>query len=118
MPGWVDDVLVYLQAADLFVLPSRAEGLSNALLEAMAAGLPVVATRVGGTADVIISGENGLLVPPEDASALAEALTSLFQNTARKEELGCAARRTVETRYAISSVAACYLELYQRLAQL
>ncbi|MCD4738725.1 MAG: glycosyltransferase family 4 protein [Anaerolineae bacterium] len=116
LPGWVEKVPDYLRVADLFVLPSRAEGLSNALLEAMAAGLPIVATRVGGTADVIISGENGLLVPPDDAIALSEALLSLFQDPTLQEQLGRAARRTVETRYAILSVATHYLELYHRLA--
>jgi glycosyltransferase involved in cell wall biosynthesis len=117
LPGQVKNVAEYLQAADLFVLPSRAEGLSNALLEAMAVGLPIVATAVGGTSDAISHGGNGLLILPEDQVALSEAIISLLQDSALRERLGYAARCTVETEYTISSVAARYLELYQTLAE-
>jgi glycosyltransferase involved in cell wall biosynthesis len=117
LPGQVENVTQYLQAADLFILPSRAEGLSNALLEAMAMGLPVVATAVGGTSDVIVHGENGLLIPPEDEVTLGEAIISLLQDPALRECLGRAAHCTVKTQYAISSVAARYLELYQTLVE-
>jgi glycosyltransferase involved in cell wall biosynthesis len=117
LAGFVQNVPDYLRAADLFVLPSRAEGLSNALLEAMSAELPIVATEVGGTSDLITSGENGLLVPPDDLSALTSALIRLLQSPALRDQVAQAARQTVESRYAISSVATRYLNLYQTLSR-
>ena len=84
----------YYRAGDIFVLPSRTEGLSNALLEAMASGLAVVASRVGGTPDLIDSGYNGLLFESELAEALAGCLTVLLDNPARGQELGAHARQT------------------------
>src|SRR5262249_56746103 len=71
--GTVADVRPVLAAMDVFVLPSRAEGMSNALLEAMAAGRPVVATAVGGNTEVVTDGETGLLVPPANPAAIARA---------------------------------------------
>ena len=76
--GEVIDALSYLQAADLFVLPSATEGLSNSLLEALSTGLPVIATAVGGTPDVIAHGENGYLIPPDDLPALKTGLANLL----------------------------------------
>jgi len=113
--GRVDQVGNYLRAADLFVLPSRAEGLSNALLEAMACGLPPIATAVGGTPEVVEQGVNGLLVPPGDAAALAGALADLLTDPALRARLGEAARQTVVERYSLAAVADRYLEFYHRL---
>lgn len=111
----VDDVTPYLQAADLFVLPSAAEGLSNALLEAMSAGLPALSTAVGGATDLIDHGENGWLVPPNDAATLAAGLDQLFANCTLRTQLGVAARRRVETDYALPTVADRLRQLYDRL---
>jgi len=78
--GAVDDVLDILPACDLFALPSLWEGLPVALIEAMGMGLPVVATAVAGTPEVVVSGESGVLVAPGDTEALAEAITTLYEN--------------------------------------
>ncbi len=75
-----DEVPYYMAAADIFVLPSVAEGFPNVLLEAMATGLPIVATNVGGVPEIINHGENGLLVKPEDSHQLVEVIASLLQN--------------------------------------
>ncbi len=113
--GGVEDVAPYLHAADLFVLPSLTEGLSNSMLEAMACGLPVVATHVGGAADVITDRETGWLVPPNDPDALFEALVSLLGEPGRSQALGERARRSVLERYSLLSVAKSLRELYDRL---
>ena len=113
--GDVPDVAPYLRAADAFVLPSSAEGLSNALLEAMAAGLPVVATAVGGTVDLIEPGESGWLVPPGDRIALADAIGSVLRDAGLRERLGESARRRVISAYSLPVVASRLLELYREL---
>jgi glycosyltransferase involved in cell wall biosynthesis len=110
--GTVEDVLPYLQSADLFVLPSTTEGLSNALLEAMACGLPIIATSVGGTMDVIEHGVNGWLYPSADISALRDALLSLLGNPALRKTLGTAARQRVMGDYSLISVAERLRDLY------
>jgi glycosyltransferase involved in cell wall biosynthesis len=98
------DVREVLAALDVFVLPSRTEGMSNALLEAMAMALPVVATAVGGTPEVIADGRSGLLVPPDDASALAAAIARVLADADLARRLGAAARQTVEERYGARSM--------------
>lgn len=113
--GEVADVAPYLQAADLFLLPSASEGLSNALLEAMAAGLPAVATAVGGAPDLITHGENGWLVPPSDPEALRSAILALLGDPDRRARLGRRARERVECQYALPVVAGRLRALYDRL---
>lgn len=105
----------YLRAADLFVLASRAEGFSNALLEAMACGLPCVATRTSGSTDAIRPGVNGLLVSSEDPGGLAAAIEALLQNPQGAREMGVAARSTAEDRFSLDRVVDQYEELYNRL---
>jgi glycosyltransferase involved in cell wall biosynthesis len=85
--GHRENVLPFLWAADLSVMASRHEGLPLAVLEAMATGLPVVATRVGGLPEIIQDGYNGALVPPEDPAALAETLTHLLATDAQRDGL-------------------------------
>jgi len=97
------------------VLPSATEGLSNALLEAMAAGLPPVATRVGGATDVVADRITGRLVAPGDRDALREALGSVLADPAR-EALGARARASVVGTHALPSVADRLVALYQELA--
>jgi glycosyltransferase involved in cell wall biosynthesis len=106
------DIQRFYQAADVFVLPSRMEGLPNAVLEAMACGLPVVSTAVGGSPEIIENGVNGLLVPPDDADALATAILNYLQHPRRAQEQGLSARKTVLARYPMDGVAEQYLMLY------
>ena len=91
--------------ADVFVLPSRAEGMANALLDAMASGLSVIGTRVAGTAEVMTDEKTGLLVPPENSDELAAAIATLVNDGARREAYGRAARVRVETSYSWASAA-------------
>ncbi len=102
--GWVADVRPYLHAADIFVLPSHAEGMSNSLLEAMACGLPAVATRVGAAPAMIAGGQSGLLVDAGDVDALAGALGRLIGDAELRARLGAAAERTAHERYSIGAV--------------
>lgn len=106
----------YLRAADLFVLPSATEGLSNALLEAMSTGLPVVATRVGGAPDVVDEERSGLLVAPGDASGLARALTRLLADDDLRGRMGAAARERIERDFSLDAVAKNWAELYRGVA--
>jgi glycosyltransferase involved in cell wall biosynthesis len=93
--GMIHDVRSMLAKGDVFVLPSRHEGLPNALLEAMASGLPCIATRVSGSEDVIVDGFSGLLVPPEDPGALASALLALLGDRQRARAMGEAGRQRI-----------------------
>jgi glycosyltransferase involved in cell wall biosynthesis len=113
--GSVNNVVAYLQSADLFVLPSHYEGMPNVLLEAMACGLPVVATRVSGVVDIVRDGRNGLLVEPGRPDGLAEAILRLLDDPAEAARLGKAAHETIEKEYSIEAVAGAYAALYQSL---
>jgi len=113
--GHVDDVWTALAAAEVFCLPSKSEGLPNALLEAMAMRCPIVATAVGGVPEAIVCGENGLLVPPADPVALAEATARLLEHRQVAKRLGQSARQTIERRFLARDVAARYASLYTAL---
>ena len=115
MPGERADVSSALRRADVFVLPSRAEGLSNALLEAMAHGLPVVVSDIPGNADVVEHDRDGLRFGYGDHHGLAECLAALFADDARRARLGSQARATIEARYALPEVVDRYLDLYEEL---
>lgn len=88
LSGARDDVPRLLGAGDIFCLPSRQEGLGLAVIEAMAAGLPVVATNVGGIPEVVQADETGILVPPNDAEAIAKAIATLRDDTIRARSMG------------------------------
>jgi glycosyltransferase involved in cell wall biosynthesis len=113
--GRIDDVVPYLQAADLFVLPSAAEGLSVALLEALSVGLPVVITSVGGARDVVTHGDNGWLVPPDDLPALQQAVCTLLGDVALRVGLGCRGRERVIARFSLPAVSQQTSNLYATL---
>src|SRR5215216_5577585 len=103
--GQVNDSRRYLQASDVFVLPSATEGLSNSLLEALSSGLPVLATSVGGTPDVISHGKNGYLIPPDDLPALKMGLTTLLADPSLRARLGNGGRQRILMDYSLDSVA-------------
>ncbi len=105
-----------LGASDLFVLPSHQEGFSNALLEAMAAGLPVIATRVGGNVDAVVENVTGLLVPPRAPPALAEAIGRLARDPALRGKLGAAARLRVARYFSLQACVARYETLYRAMS--
>jgi glycosyltransferase involved in cell wall biosynthesis len=104
--GWVphekiDDVL---SSGELFVLPSYAEGLPNALLEAMSIGIPVIATRVGAIGEVVEEGRSGLLVEPGDVRGLADRIESLLANEELADRLGAEGRKQVLDNYSMERV--------------
>jgi len=109
------DILPLYQSADCFVLPSRGEGLSNALLEAMAMELPVIATSVSGTTDVVDDGLDGLLIPINSAEALAASMETVITDRELAGRLGANARRKVEQYFSLERVARRYSELYGTL---
>jgi glycosyltransferase involved in cell wall biosynthesis len=115
--GQVDDPWPFLSQSDIFVLPSRSEGMSNALLEAMACALPCIATDIGGNNEVIAHLGNGLLVQPDGHEDLASALALLATDRKLRERLGQEALRTVGEGYSLDSVANRYIALYTSLLQ-
>lgn len=109
------DVVDLLQRSWGFVLPSRWEGMPNALLEGMACGLPCVATRVSGSEDAISDGINGLLVEPEQPAELAQALRRIIEDADFAQRLGREARATILRDYQLTTIVERCLELYRRL---
>lgn len=108
------DVAPFLAAADLLVAPSRNEGLGKALVEAMALGLAVVATRVGGIPTVVADGETGRLIPPENPGALARAVNELLRDPGLRQRMGEAGRRRAE-RFSLATQGSRLLALYREL---
>ncbi len=117
LPGARDDVAQALRSFDAFVLPSLAEGISNTILEAMASGLPVIATRVGGNAELVDDGTTGTLVPSADAEALAQAMLRYARDPALARAQGRAGRDRVERLFSLDAMVAQYTALYDRLLQ-
>jgi glycosyltransferase involved in cell wall biosynthesis len=115
--GYVPDVSDLYSRAAVFVLPSRIEGMSNALLEAQSWGIPVVATDIPGNRAVIRSAHNGVLVPVDDSDAMANALVRLLRDPVKRTTMGEAARRTIESAFSIQVVSHRWMELYQRLLE-
>lgn len=115
--GHRDDVPGLLAGADIFVLPSRSEAFPNGAIEAMASGLPVIASAVGGLRDLIEAGRTGLLVPPADPEALADAVRSLVRAPERAAALGAAAGDEVRARYAFDRMVAAFDSLYRSALQ-
>jgi glycosyltransferase involved in cell wall biosynthesis len=115
--GMVDDVAGLLAGAGLYVLSSVSEGVSLTVLEAMARGLPVVATHVGGTPEVVVHRETGLLVPPSQPAALAQAMASLAHDALQARRLGAAGRRRVERHFDIRRMIADYEGMYVGVTQ-
>lgn len=110
--GGRENIPDYIAAADLFVLPSREEGLGVALLEAMSGGLASVATRVGGIPEIIRDGENGLLVPPDDPDSLTDAIVRLLSDPAECVRLRGAGKSTVENGFTVNRMCEQYLQIF------
>jgi sugar transferase (PEP-CTERM/EpsH1 system associated) len=113
MPGGNDQVPRYLAAADLFVLPSELEGMSNAILEAMASGLPVVAHAVGGNPELVDHGHSGLLCPRGDTEALAQAIGRLVRNDTERLAMGNAGRGRAEQIFSLDAMLVRYADYYR-----
>jgi glycosyltransferase involved in cell wall biosynthesis len=113
--GGITNLREHLSTSDIFVLPSRSEGFSNAIVEAMAASLPVVATNVGGNAEAVEDGVTGSIVPVDDPVALSAAITRLISNPSQAKAMGEAGRNLVMEKFTteamMSKIAACYKDL-------
>ena len=114
LPGERSDVADVMRGLSCFVLPSLAEGISNTILEAMACGLPVVATRVGGNAELVADGSTGLVVPAADPAALAQALGMLAQQPARAASMGSAGRTRAVAEFSLRAMVARYQGIYDQ----
>src|SRR3569832_714799 len=114
LSGAREDVPELMRAMDVFVLPSLAEGISNTILEAMASGLPVVATRVGGNGELVVEGTTGMLVPAAQPGILAEALAIYIDDEALRRRHGASGRARVEREFSMEAMVARYVEVYQR----
>jgi glycosyltransferase involved in cell wall biosynthesis len=101
-----------LPALDVFVLPSQAEGISNTVLEAMACGLPVIATAVGGNIELVKPGETGALVQPGDPGALGDAILDLAADRERRCRMGAAARERALAQFSLAEMVRRYASLY------
>ena len=113
--GLQEDVKSYLGKSEIFAFPSLTEGLSNVLLEAMACGLPVVATRIGGNMELVEHGVNGILINPGDPEGLSEAIITLLADPEQSRQMGREGRKRVDERYSLDKVAGEYLMLYRQL---
>ena len=114
LAGMRSDVPVVLRGLHVFVLPSRAEGISNTILEAMASGLPVLATSVGGNAELVVHGRTGLLVPPAEPGAMAEALAAMVAED-RYLAMGRAGRERVVREFSLQAMVDSYQSMYNEL---
>lgn len=99
--GFRSDSEALMKTFDIFCLPSLSEGLSSAILVAMASKLPIVATRVGGIPELVIDGETGVLVPPDDADQLAAGLCKVLESPQLRKKMGCAGRQRIEETFTL-----------------
>lgn len=118
MIGARSDIPELMQEAQGFVLPSEAEGISNTVLEAMATGLPVIATQVGGNSDLIVPEETGFLVPSKSPAAMAEAIRVWLANPAKRVEQGKRAAQRAKATFSLEAMAANYYNLYSKQSKL
>ena len=112
LPGSRDDTPALLRGMDIFVLPSLAEGISNTILEAMASGLPVVATHVGGNSELVVEGQTGALVPPANPDAMADALQRYIEDPALRHQQGRQGRQRIEHEFNLAYMVQRYLSVY------
>ncbi len=112
LAGARDDIPAFYRGFDIFALPSDTEGISNTILEAMASGLPVVATDVGGNPELVVDGETGRLTPAGDPQAMADALAAYVVDAALRRRHGAAARARIEARFTLEAMVERYLAVY------
>ncbi len=112
LAGSRDDVPQIMRGLDVFVLPSLNEGISNTILEAMACGLPVVATRVGGNPELVVGGQTGMLVPPSNPKAIAEVLLGYFRDKATRRSHGQAGHNRVKREFSLEAMVSHYMAVY------
>lgn len=117
LPGASDRVADYLAAADGFILPSRLEGMSNAIIEAMAAGLPVIARRVGGNPELVMEAETGLLSEPGSAESLEAGIRDLIADPKRMALMGQAGRDRAQQLFSIDAMMKNYADYYRRMGR-
>jgi len=115
LPGERADVPDVMRGLDCFALPSLAEGISNTILEAMASSLPVIATDVGGNAELVVDGQTGELVPSGDVQAMAASIAGLASDPARAAAMGAAGRLRVERQFSLPAMVDAYRQLYDHL---
>jgi glycosyltransferase involved in cell wall biosynthesis len=115
LPGERNDVARIMRSFDLFVLPSLAEGISNTILEAMATGLPVLATAVGGNPELVQAGVTGTLVPRDDPESMARALRAYADSKELCRRHGVEARRTIERKFGMEAMVDAYMAVYDGL---
>jgi glycosyltransferase involved in cell wall biosynthesis len=115
LPGFTSELGVLQPGADLAVLPSFTEGLPNAALEASAAGVPVVATSVGGNPEVVLDGQTGYLVPSGQPEALAVKIVELLKDESKREQFGIAARERMASEFTFAAQASRYVDLFDSL---
>ena len=118
LTGWRQDVGDCLAAMDVFVMPSKLEGLCTSLIDAQAVGLACVATAAGGIPDVITDGVNGLLAPPRNANALADRLIQVATDAALRKRLASAGPRIAEEKFSVQRMVEGNLAVYRRVADL
>lgn len=117
LPGSRDDIADLMRQFDVFVLPSLGEGISNTILEAMACGLPVVATSVGGNSELVDAGLTGTLVPPADPEAMAQALLTYFEDNALVRSHGAAGRAKIEAQFSMEAMVRGYMGVYDAVLE-
>ncbi len=113
--GFQKDIVPYLKASDIFLLASKSEGFGLSVLEAMAAGLPIIATRVGGISEIIDDGVTGLLIKPETPQAIVDKLDQLLENPRFSERISEAALHHVRQKFSIEKMVQDYSKFYQEL---
>lgn len=117
LPGDRTDIPELLRSMDIFVLPSLGEGISNTILEAMASGLPIVATEVGGNPELVEQNKNGILMPVGDSDKLADSIEALVQDPAKRQSFGAASSRKVSEKYNWQRTVESYMQVYDQLLQ-
>ena len=110
-----DELLAYYAAADCFVLPSYREGFPNTVLEAGAMGLPCIVTDINGSREIIVEGENGVIVPPRNVDALFQAMLEMVRNKPNRDYMAGKARNMIESRFEQSFVQKCLMEFYDEI---